>query len=199
MACIKKFTKDILKSCVEPDGVIKDRLILINVEDIDFANVTTTTTYASGTLGATEIITSLPLKSGARGYEIEGINGSIIARETAERGTYRPAITQEIEFVAWSVEPDTLDAIQQLLKSKVIAVFESNGQFRVGGWKSGMQVRSLSADTSDTDKGGMFTIILDKVSAPSLMPVFGVLENTTNEYDYAASLAAFENLKQTAP
>lgn len=198
MACIKKFTKDILKSCAEPDGVVKDRLILINVEDVDFANVVTTTNYAGNTLGATEIITTLPLKSGMRGYEIEGINGSIIARETAERGTYRPTITQEIEFVAWSVEPDALDAIQQLMKSKVLAVFESNGQFRVGGWKTGMQVRSVSADTSDADKGGMFTIILDKVSAPTFMPVFGVLD-VNNEYDYAASLAAFETLRQTAP
>jgi len=198
MACIKKFTKDILKACAEPDGVIKDRLILINVEDIDFGAVTTTNAYKGNSLGATEIITSLPLKSGKRGYLIEGINGSIVARETAERGTYRPSINQEIEFVAWSVEPDAIDAVQQLLKSKVIAVFESNGQFRVGGWKSGMQVRSVSADTADADKGGMFTIVLDKQSAPSFMPVFGVLD-ASDEYDYAASLTAFEALLTTAP
>jgi hypothetical protein len=198
MACIKKFTKDILKSCAEPDGIVKDRLVLINVEDVDFAGVTVANSYAGATLGASEIITSLPLKTGKRGYLVEGINGSIIARETAERGTYRPTINQEVEFVAWSVTPDAIDAIQQLLKSRVLAVFESNGQFRVGGWRTGMQVRSVSADTSDADKGGMFTIILDKQSAPSFMPVFGVLD-TAGEYDYPASLAAFEALLTVAP
>ncbi|GIV35348.1 MAG: hypothetical protein KatS3mg031_2883 [Chitinophagales bacterium] len=195
MGCITTISGGFGVSCKAPSGKIKDKLILINVDDIDMSGVTYKTTL-NGESVSIDIITALPLKSGKQGYLVEGLNGSIIARENISRGTYRANLSHEIEFVAWEIDAKALSNIKKLLTAKVVGVFESNGQFRVAGWSTGLQIREGSADTSDTDKGGLFTLILDMEQAPNLMPVFGVYTGTSPSevYDYAASKTAFEAL-----
>lgn len=195
MSCISFITGGFAVCPEAPSGKVKDRMVLINVNDVDFANVTIKNEL-NGEPMAVVAITNLALKPGKKGYLVSGINGSIIFRESASRGTYWAPITQEVEFIAWDISPKALSTAKRLMTSRLLAVFETNGHFRVAGWRTGLQLREANADTSDAEKGGLFTFILDMEQASSWAPLFGNFTGTAPEesYDYAASLQAFEAL-----
>lgn len=136
---------------------------IINRKDIDFDTVE----FASD---KKNVISSLPLVSGAKAYQIEQSgNTPFTGSNTAiEVGTYATTVTNTIQFAILNNDQDTADKIQDsLLNGEFVVILEmkdkgaqSKSAFRVFGFYNGLTLSEHSQDAyGDTYGGSLNTLV----------------------------------------
>lgn len=135
--------------------------ILINRSDIDFAKVT---------FGAQKnVITALPLKSGAKGYAIEqkGTSPFSGTKSSAEVGTYATGVNNDISFAILNNDVELAENFtDSLLNGEFVAVLEMKDKgnenasaFRVYGFHNGLALSAYEHDPyGDTYAGALVTL-----------------------------------------
>lgn len=201
MSCIKKIIRGIDVSCKPLQGGVNDKLILVNYEDI--IAYTYSTLMPVGDIASQKYITAISRTTGTQGYLFEGLAGSsIIVRKNMERGTYFPNYTTEIEFVAFRDSGTTENTLEHLNKSKLVAFYESNGEYHAIGVFGGMFVVSNNGDTSDGDTKGGHRIILRANNEGEYGKRLGIFTPDLPNpplYDSVATKALFDSLLTPAP
>ena len=146
------------------------------------------------------IITSLALASGAKGYKIivpEGtpFNGTLIE---AVVGTYKTKWNKTVAFVVLDSGPDvTKDIIDKLANGKFVIVLEnvfagtgSKNKFEVYGFEQGLKLTAGTRDLNSDDTDGGWSVTLQEQNAPSS----GLFLFATDESTTRALLAALETV-----
>lgn len=185
-------TAGIGAACLPLIGGVNDKLILINYDDL--LSVTVDSDFT-----ASNVFSSMTLKSGKQGYLFEGKgNRSIAFRQNPIVDTYGSVSgwTHEIDFVGFADSPEANDVLERLAQSKTIAVLESNKKFWVLGYDSGFFASSIATDSANADTKGGGAVTLIAKSEPRLKYELGVYTGTVPDlvYDYTASKALFEGL-----
>lgn len=176
-----------------PTAGTSDNLILLNWEKVNRSP-------QFSTLKPSTVIQQLTRKFGGEGLLIQGRENSIAPAHNAENGTFKPTITHTLTFRTFGVDPITLDVVNRLIFSKVIALWRSsNGWYFVSGFADGMVVSNITLDPNDEDTGGGMTIELSGSKENNLAYIFAdtyaeVLNlngSRTASYDEAATDEAF--------
>lgn len=201
--CTSKVGADFVPDCNNPmvPGLEREAVI-INREDIDWANVTYSATEPN-------VVTELPIVTGARGYRLtlptknpfNGTGVEMVSGDTINDFTNT--------FVATIMDnsPEVNSAIiDGLANGTFIVVFENkhkklnqaenpgSAAFQIMGMYTGLNASALSNGKYATETKGGWLITLTEVNAP-LSAVF--LYNN----DYATTKTLFNNLTEvvTAP
>lgn len=178
------------KDCYNPPVAgLKDRAILVNREDILTAVHDTTNPLK---------ITSIVLKTGTKGYLIEGINNTLKSRDTSAQTTIGVSFTHEFDFVVLEAGPDAVQVAQELNYGRYVAFYEdNNNHIRIKGLNAGMKPTANGSDSENADLGGSYAITLASDKEKGFSNFLYVEDETvpaTPVYDYTASKAAFEAL-----
>ena len=178
------------KDCYNPPVAgLKDRAILINREDI-----VTHVFDVNNPLKVSDLV----LKTGTKGYLIEGINNTLKGRDSSAPSTIGVTFTHEFDFVVLEAGPDAVQVAQELNYGRYVAVYEdNNNQFRIKGLNAGMKPTANGSDSENVDLGGSYAITLasDKEKGFSnFLFVEDVTNPETPVYDYAATKAVFDAL-----
>lgn len=190
-ALIAKDIKDV--TCASPAVKGFERLgVIVNRADIDFASVTFGTT-------AKNVLTALPLKSGKKGFKIEQSGATPFTGTTssAEVGTYRTSVNNNVTFVVLNNDAETADkVIDPALGGEFVVVLEmkdkgdsNKSAFRVYGLHNGLALSAYEHDPyGDAFAGGVIT--LTEQGAPMSAVYLGE--------SYTAGKALFDSLLETA-
>lgn len=198
--CDEILKKDISPSCDDPvvpgyehEGVI------INRDDIDLG----TTAFASG---KPNIIETLALKSGKKGYKVvvpgnSPFTGSQTALAT---GTYRNTFTNTIALVVLDNGPEVCsDIIDGLANGTYVVVLENkfkglqkettpgNCAFQVYGYYQGLRATAITNDKYSEETEGGWAVTLEEQKSPKS----GLFLFKT---DYDTTKAAVGTLTQAA-
>lgn len=158
---ISKAIEDI--SCASPAVKGFERKgIIINREDIDFAEVEFDTTKKN-------VLTALPLKSGKKGYLIEqkGATPFSGTNSSANVGTYGTGINNNVAIAILNNDAEVSgEVIDSMLNGEYVVVLEMkdkgagrNSAFRVYGFHNGLALSAYEHDPyGDTYAGGLVTL-----------------------------------------
>lgn len=183
-------TRGTSKDCYNPPVAgLKDRAILINRSDI--------VTHVFDTDNPLKV-SDLVLKTGAKGYLIEGINNTLKSRDSSAPTTIGVSFTHEFDFVVLEAGPDAVQVAQEINFGRYVAVYEdNNNHFRIKGLNAGMKPTANGSDSENVDLGGSYAITLSSALEKGFSNFLFVEDATVPEtpvYDYEATKAAFEAL-----
>lgn len=154
------------------------RVILISYSDVDRAK----------SVVAENVITSLVLKSGAKGYEVDSLPNAIVGSDSINVGTYVRTHTHNVIVRIFQKSEAAKKFVNGLTNAKVIAIVENNEhgdagevKYEVYGWDSGLSISELTTGTDMSD---------NVVYQATLASDSSSLENTLPKSFYAASEAA---------
>lgn len=198
--CGSILSKDIKPSCDNPivNG-IENTGIIINREDIDFANVVKNGTRKN-------VIQDLAIKAGKRGYWIYIPSNSPFAgtKVTLATGANLNKFNSEVGFVVLNNDPDVAnDIIAGLANGTYVVVVKnkynnsdktstpSDSVFEIFGFEKGLRATALENDKYSADTDGGWSVVLTEENHPT--PSFW-LYNT----DYATTEIAFNALTDVA-
>lgn len=189
--CDFKIAKNIAFDCanMSEKGVEKVGYI------VNYADVLKNSCGRTGNL-----ISSLSLASGARGYKVivpEGtpFNGTLIE---AVVGTYKTKWNKTVAFVILDSGPEvTQDIIDKLANGKFVIVLEnvyagadSKNKFEVYGFEQGLKMTAGTRDLYSDDIDGGWSVTLQEQNAPSS----GIFLFSESESATRTLLAALETV-----
>jgi hypothetical protein len=161
-----RISDDILNDCAFPlVGGVKDRLILINADDIDEYTVS---------VSNPQIIEDIALVTSpaARGYEFEGLNSSNDKETSLNFGRYTRTYNHQVTFRVFQNGPDVKAQLEALAKGKVVAIVEHNfrgsdgsAAFELLGRVQGLEVLEMTSNMSDQETQGAYVV---RLSTPEL-------------------------------
>lgn len=168
------------------------RAILINREDIDFANATLSADRQN-------VLTSLGLKSGKTGYEVHQMGGTPFSGSNAalEDNTYYRSVTKNVVIAVLNNDRDVYgNFVDPLINGEFVMVLErkdkgkdSASAFEVVGYHNGLTLTALAEDAyGDSYGGGLYT--LTETAAPVSRMYLGET--------YEAGQALFDSLLESA-
>lgn len=176
MSSCGKISADALINCAQQlVGGVKDRLILINQDDID------TITYD---IDNPLIVTDITLVSSpaARAYVFEGKNNSIDASWALNKGKYANNYDHTVVFKIFDDSPEVRQQIEALANGKFVAIQENNyrgandeAAFEIKGLGVGLVLTVAKGDRSDADTQGAPDLTLatpDTYKEPKLPAFF---------------------------
>jgi len=157
-----KITKGISIDCDNPIvGGVKDRLILINQDDLSGLGVNVTNS---------EIIEAITLASGspaAKAYSFEGKNSSIDVTATFVKAKYSEGYTHQSVFRVFGNSSDIKKTIEALGKGKYYAIIENNYKGNAGdasfeflGKSIGLEMTAMESNKSDAETQGAYVVTL---------------------------------------
>jgi hypothetical protein len=157
-----KFAIDILQNCQKPIvGGVKDRLILINMSDIESIIRNNTNP---------QIIEDIILVSSpqAKAYYVEGKNGSNDLRSALVKQTYTEMFTHECIFRIFDNSPDIKQNIENMARGgRMVAVVENNfrgtgdvSSFEIFGIDIGLELVECESNKSDQETQGAWVLTL---------------------------------------
>lgn len=168
--CNSVITKGIPKAdCANLPAKGYERLaILINREDIDFANVTVSPDRAN-------VLTALGLKDGKTGYEVYQMGSTPLTGSNAslEDNNYYKSITKNLVIAVINNDRDVSGQfVDPLINGEFVAVVERKDKgkdmasaFEVIGYHNGLTLTALDEDAyGDYYGGGLYT--LTETAAP---------------------------------
>lgn len=162
--------------------------ILINREDIDFTNVTMSTTSGN-------VVTALGLKTGKVGYEVHQMGGTPFTGTNAalEDNTYYKAVTKNLVIAVINNDRDVYGKfVDPLLNGEFVAILERKDKgkdqasaFEIIGFHNGLTLTALDENAyGDYYGGGLYT--LTETAAPISRLYLGE--------SYATGKALFDSL-----
>lgn len=124
------------------------RVILISYSDIDKAKSVVTD----------NVISSLILKAGATGYEVDSLPNATVGSDTINAGTYLKTHQHNVVVRIFKKSEAAKKFVNGLTNARVIAVVENNDtgengdtKYEVYGWDSGLELTEITVTTEMTD------------------------------------------------
>lgn len=192
--CQSLISQDIQSNCENPlvRGMESDGII-INRSDIDFAQTVFDATD-------TNIIKTLVLKTGKRGYEVQQdgatpFTGTNIALAT---GTYRNTFTNQVALVILDNDPTVArNVVDGLANGEFVAILRNktkgtNGkaEYQVFGYYQGLHASEITADKYSEDTDGGWAVTLEETGAPKAAVFFFNTDSATTATQYESLKSA---------
>lgn len=154
------------------------RVILISYSDID----------KTKSVVADNVISSLVLKLGAKGYEVDSLPNATVGSDSINVGTYVRTHAHNVIVRIFQKSEAAKKFVNGLTNAKVVAIVENNEhgasgdvKYEVYGWDSGLGLSDLTTGTDMAD---------NVVYQATLASDSGALENTLPKSFYSESEAA---------
>lgn len=147
--CSKIKTGFINQVCGKPSiAGTTARVILISYSDIDKAKSVVTD----------NVISSLILKAGATGYEVDSLPNATVGSDTINAGTYLKTHQHNVVVRIFKKSEAAKKFVNGLTNARVIAIVENNDtgdngdtKYEVYGWDSGLELTEIAVTTEMTD------------------------------------------------
>lgn len=147
--CSKIKTGFINQVCGKPSiAGTTARVILISYSDIDKAKSVVTD----------NVISSLILKVGATGYEVDSLPNATVGSDTINAGTYLKTHQHNVVVRIFKKSEAAKKFVNGLTNARVIAIVENNDtgdngdtKYEVYGWDSGLELTEITVTTEMTD------------------------------------------------
>lgn len=124
------------------------RVILISYSDVD----------KSRSVVTDNVITSLILKAGATGYEVDSLPNATVGSDTINAGTYLKTHQHNVVVRIFKKSEAAKKFVNGLTNARVIAIVENNDtgdngdtKYEVYGWDSGLELTEITVTTEMTD------------------------------------------------
>lgn len=124
------------------------RVILISYSDVDKPK----------SVVSDNIISSLILKAGATGYEVDSLPNATVGSDTINAGTYLKTHQHNVVVRIFKKSEAAKKFVNGLTNSRVIAIVENNDtgdngdtKYEVYGWDSGLELTEIAVTTEMTD------------------------------------------------
>ncbi|MFL9836946.1 hypothetical protein ABS768_05510 [Flavobacterium sp. ST-75] len=188
--CTGNLTADIVFDCANaPVAGIEQNVVLINKEDIDYANTTTSTDNRV-------IITNLQLKEGKTGYLLSGVKQSngkaweLVKKENAPdkfKHTFSGVIFNASAANKQQADQLAMGAKYVVVVEQVWKGTDSSDAFEVLGLTSGLELSTMTNNSKENDNMIMFELASVDGYEEVTMP------QTLLDVDYTATKTAFNN------
>ncbi len=139
---------------------VDQRLILMNLEDIDFANTIFDPT-------APYIITTLALLPGKSAFSYEGIRRSLNPQYNVVQQAVSIGYSHQVDFSIFDISPESKENIEAMAVTPTVAIVQNvndvgnkNNFFEVYGLSRGLQMSTGVRIPADSETAGAFTIQL---------------------------------------
>lgn len=124
------------------------RVILLSYSDVDKSKS-----------GVTDnVISSLILKAGATGYEVDSLPNATVGSDTINAGTYLKTHQHNVVVRIFKKSEAAKKFVNGLTNARVIAIVENNDtgdngdtKYEVYGWDSGLELTEITVTTEMTD------------------------------------------------
>lgn len=124
------------------------RVILISYSDVD----------KSKSVVTDNVISSLILKTGATGYEVDSLPNATVGSDTINAGTYLKTHQHNVVVRIFKKSEAAKKFVNGLTNARVIAIVENNDtgdngdtKYEVYGWDSGLELTEITVTTEMTD------------------------------------------------
>lgn len=124
------------------------RVILISYSDVDKPK----------SVVSDNVISSLILKAGATGYEVDSLPNATVGSDTINAGTYLKTHQHNVIVRIFKKSEAAKKFVNGLTNSRVIAIVENNDtgdngdtKYEVYGWDSGLELTEIAVTTEMTD------------------------------------------------
>lgn len=124
------------------------RVILLSYSDVD----------KSKSAVADNVISSLILKAGATGYEVDSLPNATVGSDTINAGTYLKTHQHNVVVRIFKKSEAAKKFVNGLTNARVIAIVENNDtgdngdtKYEVYGWDSGLELTEITVTTEMTD------------------------------------------------
>lgn len=124
------------------------RVILISYSDVD----------KSKSVVSDYVISSLILKAGATGYEVDSLPNATVGSDTINAGTYLKTHQHNVVVRIFKKSEAAKKFVNGLTNARVIAIVENNDtgdngdtKYEVYGWDSGLELTEITVTTEMTD------------------------------------------------
>lgn len=124
------------------------RVILLSYSDID----------RSKSVVTDNVISSLILKAGATGYEVDSLPNATVGSDTINAGTYLKTHQHNVVVRIFKKSEAAKKFVNGLTNARVIAIVENNDtgdngdtKYEVYGWYSGLELTEITVTTEMTD------------------------------------------------
>lgn len=124
------------------------RVILISYSDVD----------KSKSVVSDNVISSLILKAGATGYEVDSLPNATVGSDTINAGTYLKTHQHNVVVRIFKKLEAAKKFVNGLTNARVIAIVENNDtgdsgdtKYEVYGWDSGLELTEITVTTEMTD------------------------------------------------
>lgn len=147
--CSKIKTGFINRGCGKPAiAGTTARVILISYSDAD----------KSKSVVTDNVISSLILKAGATGYEVDSLPNATVGSDTINAGTYLKTHQHNVVVRIFKKSEAAKKFVNGLTNARVIAIVENNDpgdtgdtKYEVYGWDSGLELTEITVTTEMTD------------------------------------------------
>lgn len=147
--CSKIKTGFINQACGKPAiAGTAARVILISYSDAD----------KSKSVVTDNVITSLILKAGATGYEVDSLPNATVGSDTINAGTYLKTHQHNVVVRIFKKSEAAKKFVNDLTNARVIAIVENNDtgdggdtKYEVYGWDSGLELTEITVTTEMAD------------------------------------------------
>lgn len=124
------------------------RVILLSYSDVD----------KSKSVVTDNVISSLILKAGATGYEVDSLPNATVGSDTINAGTYLKTHQHNVVVRIFKKSEAAKKFVNGLANARVIAIVENNDtgdngdtKYEVYGWDSGLELTEITVTTEMTD------------------------------------------------
>ncbi len=124
------------------------RVILLSYSDVD----------KSKSVVTDNVISSLILKAGATGYEVDSLPNATVGSDTVNAGTYLKTHQHSVVVRIFKKSEAAKKFVNGLTNARVIAIVENNDtgdngntKYEVYGWDSGLELTEITVTTEMTD------------------------------------------------
>lgn len=124
------------------------RVILLSYSDVD----------KSKSVVTDNVISSLILKAGATGYEVDSLPNATVGSDTVNAGTYLKTHQHNVVVRIFKKSEAAKKFVNGLTNARVIAIVENNDtgdngdtKYEVYGWDSGLELTEITVTTEMTD------------------------------------------------
>lgn len=124
------------------------RVILLSYSDVD----------KSKSVVTDNVISSLILKAGATGYEVDSLPNATVGSDTINAGTYLKTHQHNVVVRIFKKSEAAKNFVNGLTNARVIAIVENNDtgdngdtKYEVYGWDSGLELTEITVTTEMTD------------------------------------------------
>ena len=147
--CSKIKTGFINQGCGKPAiAGTTARVILLSYSDVD----------KSKSVVTDNVISSLILKAGATGYEVDSLPNATVGSDTINAGTYLKTHQHNVVVRIFKKSEAAKKFVNGLTNARVIAIVENNDtgdngdtKYEVYGWDSGLELTEITVTTEMTD------------------------------------------------
>lgn len=157
------------------------RVILMNYSDIDFALSEVTD----------DVISSIVLKDGAIGYEVDSLPNATVGEDTINVNTYNRTHQHNLTVRIFKKSEAAKKFVNGTTNARVVALVHNNDRgdagdtkYEVYGWDSGLELNDLTASTEMTDGVAyLMTLGSGTIAQEKTLPksFFNTDEKTTDE------------------